>query len=104
MQTQFNYANFPQSDALEAHVEEQLAHHVGRFADRLTRVEVHLSDENSTAKRGPDDMRCMLEARPAGLKPISVDDRDGDIYAAVRGAAKKLQRALERRLEKKAAR
>ena len=100
MQIQYNYANFDQSDALEDHVDQQLEHTIGRFSDRLTRVEVHLSDENSPLKRGPHDKRCLLEARPAGMKPLSVDDRSTDIYDAVKGAARKLQRALEKRLEK----
>jgi len=40
---------------------------VGRFADRITRVEVHLSDTNSH-KSGGADKRCVLEARLAGLR------------------------------------
>ncbi len=45
---------------------------VGRFADQITRVEVHLSDENSQ-KGGGDDTRCLLEARLAGLQPAPGD-------------------------------
>lgn len=100
MQIQFNYANLPQSDALETHVEDSLTNALKRFADRLTRIEIHLSDENSPSKHGPADKRCLMEARPAGLKPISVEDRTDDIYASVKGAAKKLERALAHRLEK----
>ena len=100
MQIQFNYANLPQSDSLETHVEDSLTHLLKRFTDRLTRIEVHLSDENSPTKHGPADKRCLMEARPAGRQPISVEDRTDDIYVAVKGAAKKLERALEHRLEK----
>ena len=44
---------------------------VGRFSDRITRVEAHLSDTNSHKSKG-DDKRCLLEARLAGLQPIAV--------------------------------
>ena len=36
---------------------------LGRFVGHITRVEIHLSDENAS-KRGQDDKRCLLEARP----------------------------------------
>jgi hypothetical protein len=46
-----------------------------RFSEQITRVEVHLSDQNSDKKFGNEDKRCLLEARLAGLQPISVSDR-----------------------------
>lgn len=100
MQIQYNYANFEASDALEQHVEEALDTTIKRFADRLTRIEVHLADESSVNKKTPNDKKCLLEARPAGMKPISVDEHADDMYDAVRGAAKKLARVLEKKLEK----
>lgn len=100
MQIQFNYANVDHSDALETHVEEQLQAAVGRFAERLTRIEVHISDENSPTKHGADDKRVLLEARPAGRKPVTVEERTDDLYSAVKGAVTKLQRVLQKRLEK----
>jgi hypothetical protein len=68
---------------------------VDRFAARITRVEVHLTDENSGAKGGADDMRCVLEARVAGLKPVSVRHAAATIELACAGAADKLERALD---------
>jgi hypothetical protein len=68
---------------------------LSRFAARLTRVELHLADENSPAKGGSADIRCTLEARPEGLRPLAVTHHDADPDAAMRGAAKKLARALD---------
>jgi len=51
---------------VEAVVEAAL----GRFGDRITRVEVYLTDESSSRKSRPDDKRCVMEARLAGLQPI----------------------------------
>jgi hypothetical protein len=68
---------------------------IDRFRGRLTRVEVHLSDVNSSRKSGPQDKRCMIEARPAGAKPLAVTMSAARVPTAVRGALGKLRRALE---------
>jgi ribosome-associated translation inhibitor RaiA len=102
MQVVLNLANVEHSDSLEARVEAELERTLGHLADRLTRVEVHIEDLNSV-KRGPDDKRCGLEARPAGLDPIHVESKAGDYYEAIAGAAGKLKRALDRRLDRTSA-
>lgn len=66
-----------------------------RFRGQVTRVEIHLSDENSENKFGTDDMRCLLEARLAGLQPISVSDQAATLEQAVNGAVEKLKRSLD---------
>ena len=65
-----------------------------RFSDRITRVEIHVSDENSS-KGGQDDKRCMLEARLEGRKPIAVTHQASTLVEAVRGAADKMMRLIE---------
>jgi len=70
---------------------------VGRFADRITRVEAHLSDTNSHKSKS-DDKRCLLEARLAGLQPIAVSHLAATIELAVTSAADKLQRAIESKI------
>ena len=68
---------------------------VGRYADRITRVEVHLNDVNG-AKHGERDKRAMMEARVAGLTPIAVSNEADNLEDAMEGAADKLERAIER--------
>jgi hypothetical protein len=75
-------------------VEAALRAAVGRFTDQITRVEVHLSDLNSH-KFGPDDKRCLLEARLAGRQPTAVSHQAGTIQEAIEGAAEKLKSSLE---------
>ena len=65
-----------------------------RHLEDLTRVEVHLSDENG-GKSGPKDKRCKMEARPKGHQPISVSNDADSLTQAVEGAAEKLEHALE---------
>ena len=100
MQVQFNYANVDASKPLERHVVDALRASVGRFAGRLTRIEAHFADLNSSKKRGPRDKRCLLEARPTGRDPIAIECVGDSYYAAARKAAAKLGRALARRLAK----
>lgn len=65
-----------------------------RFSERITRVEVHLNDENSH-KNGQDDKRCMMEARLEGRQPTAVTDQAASMHQAINGAAEKLCRAIE---------
>jgi sigma 54 modulation/S30EA-like ribosomal protein len=67
---------------------------LARFSDRITRVEAHLSDENSH-KSGQNDKRCMLEARLEGRQPIAVTHQAATLDEAVRGAADKMARLIE---------
>jgi ribosome-associated translation inhibitor RaiA len=78
------------SKALESEVERA----IGRFGEKLTRVEVHLSDENG-AKGGARDKRCVIETRPAGMQPLSASDNAATIEEAVTSAAHKMRRLLD---------
>lgn len=75
-------------------VESVLQSSLSRFEPRLTRVEVHLSDENADKVQG-DDKKCVIEARPAGMQPIAVTHFAREVGQAVSGAAAKLVRALD---------
>jgi ribosome-associated translation inhibitor RaiA len=87
------------NEALEAKVQATVSSALARFAGRLTRVEVHLTDQNR-GKGGSDDKRCMIEARLEGLEPIAVTDTAGTIAQAVDGAAGKIRRSIENTLGK----
>src|SRR5215471_14576584 len=65
-----------------------------RFASKLTRVEVHLSDVNSR-KFGVDDKRCLIEARPARHRPLTANNKAQTVRQAVGGALTKLRSSLE---------
>jgi hypothetical protein len=76
-------------------VQELVAEKLRRFGERITRVEVHFSDENSSAKSGPNDQRCLIEVRLAGKNPISVTDHHSSAEQAFRGAIVKMQHLIE---------
>ena len=68
-----------------------------RYAERITRVEVHLNDLNGV-KGGNNDKRCLMEARVAGFGPIDASHEAPDLLLAIDGAMEKLERAIEHKL------
>lgn len=90
------------SDAIEQHVLSKLAGVERRFGTRVTVVEVYLKDTN--ASKGGIDKVCTLESHPAGLQPVAVEATDADLYTAIHRAARKLEKALEHRTGRAAAR
>ena len=96
MQVQFNSDSSVMgtenvAERIEAAVRAKLA----RFEDRLTRLEIHVRDENAD-KGGGDDKVCTIEARPRGGKPIGVTEHAGKVDDAARKAANTLVQRLER--------
>jgi ribosomal subunit interface protein len=102
MHIQVNTDNHIEGSAeLTRQVEAVIEGTLGRFGDRITRVEVHLSDESNSAKSRDSDKRCVLEARLAGLQPIAVSHEGATLAQALDGAADKLQRTLDRTLQRR---
>jgi|HubBroStandDraft_6_1064221.scaffolds.fasta_scaffold3171768_2 hypothetical protein len=79
---------------LAKEVEGEVARAIERFEGRLTRAEVHLSDENG-AKSGVRDKRCVIEVRPMGMQPVSVTEDAATVLEAATGAAHKMKRLLD---------
>ena len=95
MQVQLNTDdNVEGREELIDKVEAEVAAALSRFADRLTRVEVHLGDENA-GKSGAADKRCMMEARPSGQQPVAATHKAATLEEAYEGAAEKLGNLLE---------
>jgi ribosome-associated translation inhibitor RaiA len=81
-------------ETLSQQTEASVASALGHLSEHVTRVEVHLSDENGK-KTGGRDKRCMMEARLEGHQPIAVTDEAETIAQAIDGAAEKLKGALD---------
>lgn len=84
---------------LTAYVQSIVESSLGRFQQHVTRVEVHLTDENGS-KSGTEDKRCMMEVRIEGQHPSAVTHHAGTVDDAVEGAAEKLKRSVENTLGK----
>ena len=87
-------SNIGGSDSLSAHIKELVQKALDHFADRITRIEVHLSDANA-GKSGQDDKRCMIEARLEGRQPVAVTHAAATLEKAAKGAADKMKRSLD---------
>jgi len=74
-------------------LKEMISDDLSRFSEYITRIEVHLSDENGH-KKGVDDKRCLLEARLEGRSPIAVTEMSDTHENAVIGAIDKLKNSL----------
>jgi hypothetical protein len=95
MQFQLNTdANIEGDKRLAEVAETVVTSALGHLTDRLSRIEVHLSDVNG-AKGGADDIHCTVEARPEGMQPQTVTHSDANVDAALRGASKKLRALLD---------
>jgi ribosome-associated translation inhibitor RaiA len=95
MQVQINTDhNIEGHEALAARVSGVVTNALSRVSAHITRVEVHLSDENGN-KTGSNEMRCMMEARLEGRQPVAVTHEASTLDQAVDGAAHKLARLIE---------
>ncbi|MBB3104876.1 HPF/RaiA family ribosome-associated protein [Azomonas macrocytogenes] len=90
-----NSSNSTNANHFEQRIRASLENELDRFEERLTRVEVHLSDENSSKKSGPADKRCQMEARIKARDPVSVTHKADSYEQAIAGATGKLNNALE---------
>ena len=87
MQIQINTDSDIEGDAeLVQQIKAIATNSLDRFSEQVTRVEVHLSDKNF----GNEDKLCLLEARLAGLQPISVSDSAATLERAADGTVEKL--------------
>jgi ribosome-associated translation inhibitor RaiA len=94
MQIQFNTDhNIEGREGLAAYVSGVVENALSPVSESITRVEIHLSDENGN-KPGPNDKRCVMEARLEGHQPIAVTHEASDVDDAVIGAAGKLSRRV----------
>jgi ribosome-associated translation inhibitor RaiA len=66
---------------------------LGRFVSHVTRIDVHMTDENGS--KGGLDKRCVIEAHMEGRKPVAVADNAEAMKQAVQGAIDKLVRMLD---------
>lgn len=69
------------------------------FSNHITRLEVHVSDENGK-KDGINDIRCLIEARLEGRQPIAVSNQADTVELAVSGATDKLKASLATIIER----
>lgn len=102
MQVQINTdRNIEGHEGLTVHVRGVVEDVLGYLGEQITRVEVHIADENGKTKEqknGVDDKRCMMEARLQNHPPLAVTAHAASVHQAVDAAADKLLRSVESKL------
>lgn len=91
--------NIKGHETYTAKVSSEVESALSRFSAHITRVEIHLTDENGD-KSGENDKRCVMEARLEGRQPIAVIHHAATLDHAVDGAIAKLTRLIEKTLDK----
>jgi len=96
MEVQFNSDNnISGRESLIQYAEDVATSILGHHTEHITRLEIHLSDENAD-KGGDKDKRCMMEARLKSRQPEAVTCKADTVNDALSGAAEKLKRSLDR--------
>lgn len=83
----------------EEHFHTVITEEMKRHSAHITRIEVHLSDENG-AKEGGNDIRCLMEVRLAGLKPIVVTALANTEKQAILDAVKTLSATVKSTIDR----
>lgn len=100
MKIQFNTDhNIDGTEEFRAPLIDMISEGLSSFSSHISRIEVHLSDENSDQKEGANDMRCMLEARLEHSHPIAVSNTANTVEQAIEGAIDQLKDLLRSKLE-----
>lgn len=87
-------SNIPATPAMLAHVQARIDHALGRFADKVSEVRVHVIDTNGP--KGGVDKVCSIHARVNKAPAIIVTHAAADYYQAVTSAARRLKATLGR--------
>lgn len=94
MDIQFNTDNnIEGKQSMDDYMTTTISEGLKHFGEHITRIEVHVSDENGN-KKGPKDKKCVLEARLKGIAPIAVSASEDNVRKAVVSAVDKMKSSL----------
>ncbi|RYJ41352.1 HPF/RaiA family ribosome-associated protein [Flavobacterium beibuense] len=100
MQIQINTNNHVEGhERMETYFREVITNSLKRFEDKVTRIEVHVGDENSH-KSGDADKKCTIEARIAGMQPVAATNHANTLEKAIDGALDKIKKLLDTTFDK----
>ena len=85
--------NITRDERLDGYLTTLITDELSMLSEHITRIEVHLSDENSQ-KKGVNDKRCVLEARLQSRQPIAVTSHAHTLEKAVNDALEKMKASI----------
>lgn len=92
MRTAIISPNWPLTDALVDHVNGCMEHLQARFDGRVRSIEVRLTDANGP--KGGEDKVCRLRTKIDNHPSMNTESTHADLYAAIRQASRRMERAL----------
>ena len=93
--------NIKGSEQCSDHVKTLVHTALGRFYDRIRRLDVHLSDAIGD-KVGHGDKCCIIEARRDGREPIVVTHQESTMDQAIQGAVHNMKKSIDSAFGKEA--
>ena len=99
MQLEMRGVNYELNDELRDHIERRLRFALRRFATRIDRLTVRLSDVNGP--RGGIDKRCRIAVALIPRGVVMLERSGDDPFALVADAAKRARRSVRRVLERR---
>lgn len=88
--------DFELTQALHEHVESKLRLMLGRYEQKIMRVQVMLFDVNGP--RGGEDMCCKLIIQVPHASPIVIKEVTSDMYESINICAHRAKRVLGRNI------
>jgi hypothetical protein len=76
------------------HLQTVVTGALGRFGERIKRVEAHVSEVEGRARNSADSLHCRLEARLADMEAVVVSEHGASAHQAIEGGVRKLKRAV----------
>lgn len=99
MRFQVRCVHLDNSEHVDRHAREKLTAAIGHFAQRIERVDLLLEDIHGP-KHG-SERRCVARVFIAGVGEVQVQHVDPDIYHAIDEAARRVKRAVRRRVNRR---
>ena len=79
-------------------IREHIDLSLGKFDDRITRMEIRVLDEN--AGKGGDDKVCTIDVKLGGLGQYHVRAKTDDVYASVLRAIHKVDALISKKVDR----
>jgi putative sigma-54 modulation protein len=98
MTMKINVINKKRNSRVESYVRERLELVVGRFADRISHVDVHVVDENGV--KGGEDKICTIDIKLIPRGQLHVRAKNQDLYAAIVKAVHRAETVVAKTVDK----
>lgn len=99
MQLDMHGINYNLDEGLKDHIERRLHFALRRFASRIQKMTIRLTDVNGP--RGGIDKHCRIAVALVPKGVVMIEDRGDDPFALVTATAKRAGQAVRRELERR---